>query len=115
MLFTGERLQLRNTNVSGTKYFFSKGQIDICSSFKDVIVLSVLDVFENCLFCAINDPAQALPLQRPTEGTQNQGRREYQKNRGAQPQFQVAALFAFVHCVHSLSIILKGVFVFNFF
>lgn len=65
--------------------FFSKGQRDICSSFKDVSLLRALDAFENCLFCAVNDPAQALPLQTVTEGTQNLGRRECMKNRGAQP------------------------------
>lgn len=30
-------------------FFFSKGRIHICSSFKDVILLGVLEAFENCL------------------------------------------------------------------
>lgn len=64
--------------------FFLK-KTDICSSFKDVSLFRVFDAFENCLFCAVNDPAQALPLQTVTEGPQNLGRRECMKNRGAQP------------------------------
>lgn len=64
---------------------FSQKDRDICSSFKDISLLRALDAFENCLFCVVNDPAQALPLQTVTEGTPNLGRRECMKNRGAQP------------------------------
>lgn len=31
-------------------------------SFKDVSLSSLLDAFENCLFCAVNVPEQTAPL-----------------------------------------------------